>query len=69
MTARGQGRSSGKQVEDDCLRGAKLSHIGALVKRRRLKPEVKGDTGQIAEAVECLVDDWTKRKLMPRGDA
>ncbi len=43
--------------------------IDALVAQGRLKPEDKGDTGKISEAVEYLIDDWTKGKLAPKSDA
>ena len=43
--------------------------IEALVARRRLKLEDKGKPGKVAAAVEYLVDDWTKGKLVPKGDA
>ncbi len=43
--------------------------LDALVAQGRLKPENKSDTGKIAEAVEYLIDDWTKGKLAPAGNA
>ena len=43
--------------------------IEALVARRRLKLEDKGKPGKVAAAVEYLVDDWVKGRLVPRGDA
>ncbi len=43
--------------------------IEALVARRRLKLEDKGKPGKVAAAVEYLIDDWTKGKLTPAGNA
>ena len=43
--------------------------IDALVAQGRLKPEDRNDAGKVAEAVEYLIDDWTKGKLAPAGDA
>jgi len=43
--------------------------IEALVACGRLKPEDRNDAGKVAEAVEYLIDDWTKGKLAPAGDA
>ena len=43
--------------------------IDALVAQGRLKPEDKSDPGKVAAAVEYLVDDWAKGKLVPKGDA
>ncbi len=41
----------------------------ALVAQGRLKPEDKNDAEKVAEAVEYLIDDWTKGKLAPLGNA
>ena len=43
--------------------------IDVLVAKRRLKPEDKTDPGKVAEAVEYLIDDWARGKLVPKGDA
>ncbi len=43
--------------------------IDALVAQGRLKPEDKSDAGKVAEAVEYLIDDWTKGKLVRKSDA
>lgn len=37
----------------------------AFVKRGRLRPEDEGNREKIAEAVEYLVDDFTREKLVP----
>ncbi len=51
------------------LTAPKTARLEALVARRRLKLEDKGKPGKVAAAVEYLVDDWTKDKLVPKGDA
>ena len=42
--------------------------IDALVAHGRLKQEDRNDAGKVAEAVEYLIDDWTKGNLVPKSD-